>query len=166
MQLETFNQLDPDRAARVLQACAHIPNWIAELLQQRPYPAKEQLYQAAMTQAQAWSWPEISVALAQHPRIGEKKAAAVLSEKEQHFSQREQAQVETDAVLQLALYQGNLDYEHKFGHIFLIRAAGRSGQQILSELQRRLLNTVEQEQVEVKQQLAEIALIRLKQEIQ
>jgi len=36
MQLEIFNQLDPDRAAGILQACAHVPNWIAELLQERP----------------------------------------------------------------------------------------------------------------------------------
>ncbi|KYQ84194.1 OHCU decarboxylase [Acinetobacter sp. NRRL B-65365] len=166
MQLETFNQLDSVEAGRVLQACVHIPNWGSELVQQRPYFSIDQLYQVAVAQAQTWSWSDIAEALAQHPRIGEKKAASVLSEKEQQFSQREQAQVETDAVVQLALYQGNLDYEHKFGHIFLIRAAGRSGQQILSELQRRLLNTVEQEQAEVKQQLAEIALIRLKQEIQ
>ncbi|CAM4421510.1 OHCU decarboxylase [Acinetobacter dispersus] len=166
MQLETFNQLDTVEASQVLQSCVHIPTWMSELLQQRPYLSIEQFYQTATEQAQTWQWPEISAALAQHPRIGEKKAAAVLSEKEQQLSQREQAQVETDAVVQLALYQGNLDYEYKFGHIFLIRAAGRSGQQILSELQRRLLNTVEQEQAEVKQQLAEIALIRLKQEIQ
>lgn len=166
MQLETFNQLGTVEASQVLQSCVHIPTWMSKLLQQRPYLSIEQFYQTATEQAQTWQWPEISAALEQHPRIGEKKAAAVLSEKEQQFSQREQAQVETDAVVQLALYQGNLDYEHKFGHIFLIRAAGRSGQQILSELQRRLLNTVEQEQAEVKQQLAEIVLIRLKQEIQ
>ncbi|NIE98305.1 2-oxo-4-hydroxy-4-carboxy-5-ureidoimidazoline decarboxylase [Acinetobacter sp. Tr-809] len=166
MQLETFNQLNSVEASQVLQNCVHIPTWMSELLQQRPYQFKQQLYQAALAQAQTWQWSEIYSALAQHPRIGEKKAAAVLSEKEQQFSQREQGQIQTDAVLQLALYQGNLDYEHKFGHIFLIRAAGRSGQQILSELQRRLENTVEQEQVEVKQQLSEIALLRLQQEIQ
>lgn len=166
MQLETFNQLASSQARLILQACVHIPIWVSELIQKRPYSSKEQLYQAADEQAATWQWSEISEALAKHPRIGEKKAAAVLSGKEQQFSQREQAQIETDAVLQLALYQGNLDYEYKFGHIFLIRAAGRSGQQILSELQRRLVNTVEQEQTEVRQQLSEIALLRLNQEIQ
>jgi len=166
MQLEIFNQLDSSEARLVLEACVHIPTWVSELIQKRPYSSKEQLYQAAGEQACTWQWSEISEALSKHPRIGEKKAAAVLSGKEQQLSQREQAQIETDAVLQLALYQGNLDYEHKFGHIFLIRAAGRSGQQILSELQRRLVNTVEQEQAEAKQQLREIALLRLNQEIQ
>lgn len=166
MQLEIFNQLDSSQARLVLEACVHIPTWVSELIQKRPYSSKEQLYQAAGEQACTWQWSEISEALSKHPRIGEKKAAAVLSGKEQQFSQREQAQIETDAVLQLALYQGNLDYEHKFGHIFLIRAAERSDQQILSELQRRLVNTVEQEQTEAKQQLREIALLRLNQEIQ
>ncbi len=37
---------------------------------------------------------------------------------------------------------------------------------MLAELNRRLENSVELEQFEVKQQLSEIALIRLKQEIQ
>lgn len=37
---------------------------------------------------------------------------------------------------------------------------------MLTELNRRLENSAEQEQQEVKQQLKEIALIRLKQEIQ
>lgn len=69
-------------------------------------------------------------------------------------------------MIQQALYQGNLEYEHKFGHIFLIRAAGRTGQDMLSELQRRLSNNPQQEQQEVQQQLTEIALLRLTQEIQ
>ncbi|MDM1020099.1 2-oxo-4-hydroxy-4-carboxy-5-ureidoimidazoline decarboxylase [Acinetobacter sp. VNK23] len=166
MDIEQFNQLNLGEANLVLQPCVHIPSWIVKLVQQRPYAATDELYQAANAQAQTWQWHEIAEALAQHPRIGEKKAAANLSQKEQQFSQQEQGQVEPDTVLQQALYQGNLEYEHKFGHIFLIRAAGRTGMEILAELQRRLKNTIEQEQQEVKQQLAEIALIRLKQEIQ
>ena len=89
-----------------------------------------------------------------------------LTEREQQFSQKEQAQLGVDQDIQQALFQGNLAYEHKVGHIFLIRAAGRSGTEMLTELNRRLENSAEQEQQEVKQQLSEIALIRLKQEIQ
>lgn len=166
MNIEQFNQLSSDEASLVLQPCVHIATWIAKVVQQRPYAAIDELYQTANVQAQTWKWHEIAEALAQHPRIGEKKATANLSKKEQQFSQQEQGQVEPDTAMQQALYQGNLEYEHKFGHIFLIRAAGRTGLEILAELQRRLKNTTEQEQIEVKQQLTEIALIRLKQEIQ
>lgn len=166
MHLETFNQLEAHEAHIVLKACVHIPRWISDLSDQRPYAALEQLYQTANQHALTWQWAEIAAALALHPRIGEKKAAVQLSEKEQQFSQHEQAQVSTDEELQQALYQGNLAYEHKFGHIFLIRSAGRTGQEILSALQHRLKNTLEKEQVEVKNQLTEIAMLRLKQEIQ
>ncbi|MCH7337185.1 2-oxo-4-hydroxy-4-carboxy-5-ureidoimidazoline decarboxylase [Acinetobacter sp. NIPH 2699] len=166
MDLEQFNQLNVEQAMNTLQPCVHIGSWIQHLIQQRPFTSTDALYQTAAAQAQFWQWSEISNALAQHPRIGEKKAAIVLSNKERQFSQKEQSQLDADIQLQQALYQGNLAYEHKFGHIFLIRAAGRSGIEMLAELNRRLKNTNEQEQQEVKQQLSEIALIRLKQEIQ
>lgn len=166
MDLEQFNQLDTAHAEAALSPCVHIHSWIEHLVQHRPYSTRDALYQTAKVQAQTWQWSEIANALAQHPRIGEKKAASALSEKEQRFSAKEQGQLGADEDLQQALYQGNLDYESKFGHIFLIRAAGLTGAEMLAELQRRLNNSVVQEQQEVQQQLAEIALIRLKQEIQ
>ena len=81
MQLETFNQLASSQARLVLQACAHIPTWVSELIQKRPYSSKEQLYQAADEQAATWQWSEISEALAKHPRIGEKKQRQFCLEK-------------------------------------------------------------------------------------
>lgn len=166
MDLDQFNQLKVEQAMDALKPCVLIPSWIQSIVMQRPFVSADELYQTAALHAQTWQWSEISESLAQHPRIGEKKAAMTLSEKEQQFSQKEQAQLDTEHDFQQALYQGNLAYEHKFGHIFLIRAAGRSGSEMLAELNRRLENTTEQEQLEVKQQLSEIALIRLKQEIQ
>ena len=47
----------------------------------------------------------------------------------------------------------------------LIRAAGRSADEILAELKRRLDNTDEDEFAEVVTQLGEIALLRLEQVI-
>ena len=166
MNLERFNLLNDEQAFEALKPCVHIPSWIESIVLQRPFGSAEELYQAAALQARIWQWSEILEALEQHPRIGEKKAAMTLSEREQQFSQKEQAHLGVDQDIQQALFQGNLAYEHKFGHIFLIRAAGRSGTEMLTELNRRLENSAEQEQQEVKQQLSEIALIRLKQEIQ
>jgi len=166
MNLEQFNLLKDEQAIEALKSCVHIQSWIQTILQQRPFISTEELYQTASLQAQTWKWSEISQALALHPRIGEKKAAIALSAKEQKFSQNEQALLDPNRDLQQALSQGNLAYEHKFGHIFLIRASGRSGTEMLAELNRRLENSDEQEQQEVKQQLSEIALTRLKQEIQ
>lgn len=166
MDLEQFNQLSAEQSKALLQPCVHISTWVEALTQQRPYASKDQLFHYAAEQASGWTWAEIAEALAQHPRIGERQAAVELSDKEQLFSKNEQAQLGSNQAIQQALYQGNLEYEHKFGHIFLIRAAGRTGQDMLSELQRRLSNTPQQEQQEVQQQLTEIALLRLTQEIQ
>ncbi|MNH47782.1 OHCU decarboxylase [compost metagenome] len=47
--------------------------------------------------------------------------------------------------------------------MFLIRAAGRDGQAILRELERRLNNNAEQEQRETAEQLREIVMLRFKE---
>ena len=39
-----------------------------------------------------------------------------------------------------ALLEGNRAYEERFGHVYLIRAAGRSPSEMLAELRRRLDN--------------------------
>jgi 2-oxo-4-hydroxy-4-carboxy-5-ureidoimidazoline decarboxylase len=62
-----------------------------------------------------------------------------------------------------ALAEGNAAYEKRFDRVFLIRAAGRSADEILQELRRRLRNDDETEREETVTQLREIALLRLRQ---
>jgi 2-oxo-4-hydroxy-4-carboxy-5-ureidoimidazoline decarboxylase len=59
-----------------------------------------------------------------------------------------------------ALVAGNRAYEERFGHVFLIRAAGRSPEEMLAELRRRLENDAEAEQAEATEQLAQITGLR------
>ena len=47
--------------------------------------------------------------------------------------------------------------------MFLIRAAGRDGDEILAELERRLGNDDDAERAETVEQLRQIALLRLEQ---
>ena len=56
------------------------------------------------------------------------------------------------------LLDGNIAYERRFGHVFLIRAAGRDGEEILAELERRLRNDDETERAETVDNLRQIAL--------
>ena len=62
-----------------------------------------------------------------------------------------------------ALHEGNLRYEQRFARVFLIRAKGRSSEDILDNLQRRLENSPDAEDQETAQQLKEITLLRLKE---
>ncbi len=165
MQLFEFNQASTEEAMIFLKHCVQIPSWSTELVAKRPYASLEEVLSAAQQQAATWNWDEIKAALDNHPRIGEKKAQAELSEIEKSFSNREQSGIAADDDTRLALLKGNLAYEKKYGFIFLIKAAGLSSEDVLHALTSRLLNDPEIEKCIVHQQLAEIALSRLAQEL-
>ncbi|OMQ15380.1 hypothetical protein A7K94_0209900, partial [Modestobacter sp. VKM Ac-2676] len=67
-----------------------------------------------------------------------------------------------DAELQRRLAEGNRRYEARFGRIYLVRAAGRTGPELLDLLEQRLTNDPTTELAVTRAQLAEIALLRLK----
>ena len=166
VRFSEFNHAAIQQVTPLLSACVHIPSWVNALTEQRPYDSTQALLDQAAQQSQRWTWAEIETALATHPRIGEKKAKAVLTEHEAAFSNREQSGVKQDTQTQQALFEGNIAYEQKFGFIFLIKAAGLSSEQILHSLQQRLSHDLETEKKIVHEQLAAIALLRLSQGIE
>ena len=104
---------------------------------------------------------ELEQALARHPRIGERADAA---RHDAAHSTREQAGVDRDdAEVAAALAAGNRAYEERFDRVFIIRAAGRDAPEILGELRRRLDNTDEAERAETVDQLAQIAVLRVRE---
>ena len=166
MQLSEFNQASPAAILALLKQCVHIERWATELESKRPFQTVDDVLAAAKVQTDTWSWAEIHRALATHPRIGEKQAKQTLTDKEENFSKAEQAAVSKDQTTQDALLAGNLAYEAQFDFIFLIRAAGRNSQQILTALHERLKHDLDTEKMIVKQELSEIALLRLARELQ
>jgi len=95
-------------------------------------------------------------AIKAHPRIGERGGDAPAS------SAREQARALRSSPPTLdALAAENRRYEEKFGHVFLIVASGRSGEEILGELRRRMSNDPRAELDEAKRELRQIARLRL-----
>ena len=63
--------------------------------------------------------------------------------------------------MQDELREANAAYEARFDRVFLIRAAGRSAEEILAECRRRTGSDPETERAEVADQLGQIALLRL-----
>lgn len=60
-----------------------------------------------------------------------------------------------------ALAAENRQYEKRFGHVFLIAASGRNGDEILGELRRRMSNDPASELAEATGELRTIVQIRL-----
>ena len=107
---------------------------------------------------------QIDSALAGHPRIGE-RAAGVDEESAARSAKEQSAMSQADTGVQEAVNQGNVDYEERFGRIYLVAAAGRSADELLSLLHQRLDNDPVTELEVVRQELARISRIRLTNEL-
>ncbi|TCW16572.1 2-oxo-4-hydroxy-4-carboxy-5-ureidoimidazoline decarboxylase [Raoultella sp. BIGb0138] len=157
--LNHFNQLAHADAVRLLEPCVAIPAWTAALVAGRPYPSLSALTACAQESMRGWGEAELTQALSAHPRIGEKAAG---EQAHAALSRQEQSAVNPDdALLAEALKEGNARYEARFGRVFLIRAKGRSGEEILQALTQRLQHSEAQEVQAALAQLREITLLRL-----
>lgn len=157
--LAQFNQADETDALNMIAACVALPEWAKNLVAQRPYGSTNAVLENAVRLSRSWDRDSLMQALCAHPRIGEKAQG---SSKEASLSRGEQSAVNTrDRELTQALAQGNAEYETRFGRVFLIRAKGLCGEEILAQLHRRLNNSPEQEDIEALEQLRQITLLRL-----
>lgn len=159
MLIEQLNAMDEAVAADVVRPCADIPSWVDALVAGRPYPDVDVLVAHAERLAAGWTDEEVELALADHPRIGERHAGTGASAA---MSAREQSGVSTEADLQQRIAAGNAAYEERFGRVFLIRAAGRSAEEVLARLEQRLGNDPATELGVTRGELAEIAALRLR----
>ncbi|MDQ3714927.1 MAG: 2-oxo-4-hydroxy-4-carboxy-5-ureidoimidazoline decarboxylase [Actinomycetota bacterium] len=154
-----FNQLAADDLDGHLRACNAADRFVREVAAARPYPSKADLAAKAEAVTLNLDWADVEQALAAHPRIGERVEG---ESAEAQSSRAEQASMSTaEGQVLTALADGNREYEGRFDHVYLIRAAGRSPADMLAELRRRLDNDEASERVEVTGQLAEITRLRV-----
>lgn len=160
MLLTDFNTASRESAVAVLRPCLDVPRWIDEIVDGRPYVSVERLLDQAGAAAHPFGADEVARALAHHPRIGDRAAGDT---PEAQMSRAEQGDADTVSPdTARALREGNRAYEERFDRVFLVRAAGRSPEEILSVLRTRLHNPPEVEDTIVAEQLREIALLRLR----
>lgn len=142
-----------------LRAALHVERWVDDVASKAPFSDLDSLVMVAYDAATPLSPAEIDEAVAAHPRIGEKPAGATRSEA---LSRSEQSAPDADdETLAAAIAEGNAAYEKRFGRVFLIRAAGRTRAEVLSELNRRLELDDDTELAIVGEQLRDIALLRI-----
>ena len=134
-RLEWFNGLPPHTAIAALLTVCRSHRWAEAVAQRRPYPDVDKLQETADAVWMGLGPADWREALDGHPRIGEQGGSSA------DFSRQEQAGMSgaPDDIRQ-ALVAGNRMYEARFGHVFLISAAGRSPQEILDNLRSRLDN--------------------------
>jgi 2-oxo-4-hydroxy-4-carboxy-5-ureidoimidazoline decarboxylase len=163
VHIDDFDTLDTPAATATATVWAAVPGWTDALVSGRPYGTATALADRAAALATGWGRPELDAALAHHPRIGERPAGTGAPAA---ASRREQASMSgADADLTGRIAAGNRAYEERFGRVFLVRAAGRTPAEMLAELERRLANDDATEVAEACDQLAQIALLRLRTDV-
>jgi 2-oxo-4-hydroxy-4-carboxy-5-ureidoimidazoline decarboxylase len=132
-----------------LTECLAVPRWVRAVLDGRPYDSRDALFAVAERAAATLTADEVDLALAGHPRIGDKTGSAT--------SRAEQSGVDNADEFVAA----NRAYEQRFGRIYLVCAAGRGGAELLADLRSRLGNDPDTELAVTVRELGKIALLRL-----
>jgi 2-oxo-4-hydroxy-4-carboxy-5-ureidoimidazoline decarboxylase len=159
--LAAFNEADDQQAREQLLTCLDAPGWAERVLAGRPYADLGELAAAMGAASATLDEADLAQALARHPRIGERADESL---HDAAHSAREQSGVDSeDADLARRLAEGNRAYEERFGRVFIVRAAGRTGPEILDHLRLRLDNTDEAERAATIDQLTQIAVLRMRE---
>jgi 2-oxo-4-hydroxy-4-carboxy-5-ureidoimidazoline decarboxylase len=159
--LQSWNAARADEALDAMIACCGARRWAAGMVALRPIAG---IVELSATADQVWSkmeeadWME---AFAGHPRIGERKAVHA-STKSMAWSSQEQASADSAAERVIEeLAAGNALYEQRFGFTYIVCATGKSAEEMLAILNRRLASDRVSELREAAEQQRQITQIRL-----
>lgn len=157
-----LNALPEEGARAALARCCGSSLWVQRMMTARPYAVDQALFDVAegtWWELRAEDWLE---AFSHHPRIGERIPDGPAVTEELSWAVSEQAGMDrAGGDVHEALVAGNIEYEERFGHVFLICATGRSGEEMLAALRSRLGNDPEDELRVAAGEQARITRLRL-----
>jgi 2-oxo-4-hydroxy-4-carboxy-5-ureidoimidazoline decarboxylase len=188
-ELARFNTLPAAAARSELMECCSSPAWADRMLGGRPYSSARDAVRQSSAIVARLTVADLEAALSGHPRIGDRPAAdgsaadgsaadgsaadgsaadgsagaGRAAGRAAEWSRAEQSGVDAaDAETARELAASNAEYEQRFGHIYLVSAAGRSGPQLLALLRTRLRNPPAKEWQVVRTELQKIIESRLR----
>jgi 2-oxo-4-hydroxy-4-carboxy-5-ureidoimidazoline decarboxylase len=144
-----------------LRACCAADAWLSRMALARPFASTRAALDLSDDLVLGFDDAALDQALAAHARIGERRLG---QSTEDRWSRTEQAgALAVDTDVQTRLVDGNRRYEDRFDRVFLIRAAGRSAEDMLAALEDRLGHDDDTERAVVLRELADIVRLRLRQ---
>jgi 2-oxo-4-hydroxy-4-carboxy-5-ureidoimidazoline decarboxylase len=162
-EVARFNALPAAAALEELLTCCTSPAWADRMASGRPYWSARDAVRQSTAIVAMLTVPDLEAALAGHPRIGgghrEDDPGSARSAEWSRQEQSGVAAADEDTVRQLA--ESNLEYEQRFGHVYLVSASGRTAPQLLALLRSRLRNSPATEWQVVRTELQKINEIRL-----
>ena len=160
--LAAWNAAGETDARNAMLACCGAGRWADAMVALRPianvFALSEEADRVWGTMQES-DWLE---AFACHPRIGERKVSAHAGAQSTAWSRDEQAQTSSaneDVLSEIA--EGNQRYEELFGFTYIVCATGKSAEEMLTILKRRLGSTRATELREAAEQQRQIMQLRL-----
>ena len=156
MTLEALNAADPSRAEAEFRRCCGSARWAAAMTGARPFADVD-----AMIAGGERIWASLAPAdrleaFAAHPRIGERRTVSTWSSEEQAGMRL------ADQQTQEKLAALNVDYQERFGYIFIVCATGQSSGDMLALLEARLSNDAPAELAAAAEEQRKITALRLR----
>jgi len=134
-----------------LISCCGSAAWANAMFRRQPFTDIHREADEVWWSLASEDWLE---AFAAHPKIGQKSAAKWTAQEQSGMSQAAASTAQEMARL-------NVEYENKFGFIFIVCATGKSADEMLSILQTRINNSREEEIRIAAAEQAKITHLRL-----
>lgn len=159
--MSVLDAMDEDEARAALARCCGATRWVEGMLARRPFGDR-----AIEIAREVWATMEradVLEAFDHHPRIG-----ASLERLRERFarthdlSASEQAGVaDADEAVLSRLRDGNVAYEARYGHLFIVCATGKTAREMLALLEARMENDPDEELAIAAGEQMKITEIRL-----
>jgi 2-oxo-4-hydroxy-4-carboxy-5-ureidoimidazoline decarboxylase len=161
--MSKLDAMSEPEARAALERCCGASRWVDGMLAQRPFGDDATLHATAQRVWATMARADILEAFEHHPRIGaDLDALRKKFSRTAELSAREQAGALHASEADLArLRDGNLAYEARFGHIFIVCATGKTAAQMAELLDARLGNDPELELRIAAAEQAKITRLRL-----
>jgi OHCU decarboxylase len=161
--LEKLNSADVAEAESTFRDCCGSSEWAKKMTSARPFESESELLAKAVTfwnDLDANDWLE---AFAEHPKIGETKAAPTQQARSASWSAGEQAGASSaDEKLKEELADLNRKYFETFGFIYIVCATGKSAAEMTEICRNRLGNDRDTEIANAAAEQQKITGIRLR----
>jgi len=162
--LAAWNAASEQEALDAMIACCGARRWAAAMVALRPIPSVADLSVAADREWSKMEETDWMQAFACHPRIGElsPRRAAHAGAQSAAWSRQEQSSANAaDEGVLAELAEGNALYEQRYGFTYIVCATGKSAEEMLAILKRRLDSGRAAELLEAAEQQRQITQIRM-----
>jgi OHCU decarboxylase len=161
--INALNEMSSAEAAGNLKACCGSSRWVSEMVALRPFQSFDAIAKAADDVWATCTEKDWLEAFDHHPRIGGTQSAATQSATAKSWSSGEQSGMKSaTSKVQEELAAVNAAYERKFGHIYIVCAAGRNAVEMLDMAKARMTNDIATELNVAAEEQRKITRLRLR----